>query len=499
MSTTQADSHTIQGDARRLDPFIWRIAIVIVLGSVMAVLDTTIVNVALDTLHERLHSSLADIQWVITGYMLSLAVVIPLTGWAARRFGARQVYMTSLIVFTVGSALCGVAGTTTTLIIFRLLQGLGGGMIMPVGQMILATAAGPQRMGRAMSLTSTPTLLAPILGPTVGGAILQGASWRWIFYVNVPIGILALILSLRMLPRDVDHGAADRLDVRGLALMATGILSFTYGLAEVGNTGTFGATQVLVPLLAGIALIAAFIWHATHATRALLDVRLYLRQTYSSASIVVFFVGASVFGSLILMPLYYQQLRHLNTIDTGLLLAPQGIGMVIATPFAGRLTDRLGGGALVLMGITVTLVATIPLGLIGASSSYAWLSFALFVRGIGIGFSFMPAFVAAFAGVDRSELSDAAPQLNMLMRVGASIGVAVLTVVLSRALISHEHAGTSSAGAFGLAFWWALGLTAASLVPGVGLLRAERRARAARADAAAPASVAAEVLNEVAA
>jgi predicted MFS family arabinose efflux permease len=275
--------------------------------------------------------------------------------------------------------------------------------------------------------------------------------------------------------------------------------ALTYGLAEVGNTGTFASPRVLVPLLLGLALLGGFVWHSTHTERPLLDLGLYRRSTYTCASIVTFFVGAAVFGALILMPLYYQQLRHLNTIDTGLLLGPQGLGMVIVTPLAGRLTDRYGGGPVVVLGVSITMVATIPLGLIEAHTSYAWLAFALLIRGVGMGFSFLPAFVGAFAALDRSEVSDAAPQLNMVMRVGASIGVAVLTVVLSRALIAHEHAGTGAAGAFGTAFWWALGLTAASLLPGLGLMRAERRARAARAQEATEVSLASDLVKEAAA
>src|ERR1700722_19556385 len=209
-------SPRVTDDSDRIDPYVWRVAIVVVLGSIMSILDTTIVNVALQTLHERLHSSLGDIQWVITGYLLSLATVIPLTGWASRRFGARRVYMASLILFTAGSALCGIAGSATMLIVFRVLQGVGGGMIMPVGQMILADVAGPKRMGRVMSVTGVPTMLGPILGPTIGGLILQGASWRWIFYVNVPIGILAIFLAIRILPASGKIAVPPRLDIRGL-------------------------------------------------------------------------------------------------------------------------------------------------------------------------------------------------------------------------------------------------------------------------------------------
>ena len=186
-------SATASAKPDKIDAYVWRISAVVIVGSIMSILDTTIVNVALATLSRELHSTIDQIQWVVTGYMLSLAAVIPITGWAARRFGAKQVYITSLILFTLGSALCGLATTTTELIAFRVLQGVGGGMILPIGQLMMADAAGPQRMGRVMSIVAVPAMLAPILGPTIGGLILDSYSWRWIFFVNLPIGIIAVI------------------------------------------------------------------------------------------------------------------------------------------------------------------------------------------------------------------------------------------------------------------------------------------------------------------
>src|SRR2546423_3847787 len=191
---------TTSASPDRIDPYVWRISAVVIVGSIMSILDTTIVNVALDTLGRELHLWIANIQWVATGYLLSLAAVIPVTGWAARRFGAKQVYVVSLVLFTAGSALCGLANTSTELIVFRVIQGVGGGMILPVGQLMMAEAAGPTRMGRVMSIVAVPAMLAPILGPTIGGLILDNASWRWIFYVNLPIGIIAVVSALPLLP-----------------------------------------------------------------------------------------------------------------------------------------------------------------------------------------------------------------------------------------------------------------------------------------------------------
>jgi EmrB/QacA subfamily drug resistance transporter len=468
----------------RIDAYVWRISAVVLVGSIMSILDTTIVNVALATLGRELHSTLAQIQWVVTGYMLALAAVIPVTGWAARRFGAKPVYLLSLVLFTAGSVLCGLAASTTELIVFRVLQGVGGGMILPIGQLMMADVAGPKRMGRVMSIVAVPAMLAPILGPTIGGLIVDNASWRWIFYVNLPIGLIAVLAAWRILPR-VERGTVDRLDVRGLLLMATGLPLLTYGLAEIGVTGTFTATKVLVPCLAGLALIAVFVAHALRVRHPLLDLRLYRRPTFASASFAMFCLGGALFGSMILLPLYWQEIRHESVVDTGLLTAPQGLGMALVMPLAGKLSDRWGGGPLALFGVVVTTLAAIPFGLIGAHTPIVGLSIAMLIRGMGIGFAFMPAMAAAFASLERSELADATPQLNVLQRVGGSIGTAVLAVVLQRAL-SGTHTLAAAASAYGTAFWAAGGLTALAIVPCIILLRAERAARAGPGDEGGP-------------
>jgi EmrB/QacA subfamily drug resistance transporter len=464
--------------SERIERHVWLICGVVILGSAMSILDTTIINVALDTLSRELHSTISQIQWVVTGYMLALAAVIPLSGWAAERFGSRRMYVISLILFTAGSALCGLSTSTTELVIFRVLQGFGGGMIMPLGMMMMAGAAGPQRMGRVMSIVSMPMMLAPILGPTIGGLIVQNMSWRWIFYVNVPIGVIAVIAALRLLPHG-RSGSPRTLDFRGFALATIGLPLFTYGLAEVGSTGSFTSPKVLLPGLAGLALIAVFILRALRVPNPLLNLRLYKRPTFSTASAATFFLGAAMFGGMILLPLYLQNVRHLSVVDTGLLNAPQGLGMALMMPFAGRLTDRMGGGPLALFGVTVTTIATIPFALLGAHTSLVWLSFVLLIRGMGIGFSFMPAMTAAFASLEKSELPDASPQLNVVQRTGGSLGVAILAVVLQRALAGSHGLG-AMASAFGTAFWAATALTAIAIIPCIILFRAERAARQAQ-------------------
>jgi len=473
----------------RIDGAIWRVSAVVLLGSVMSILDTTIVNVALATLGRELHSTVDQVQWVVTGYMLALAAVIPVTGWASRRFGAKQIYLTSLVLFTVGSALCGLATSLPELILFRVLQGIGGGMVMPIGMQMMGEAAGPKRMGRVMSVVAVPMMLAPILGPTLGGVIIQNISWRWIFYVNVPVGVVAVTLALRMLPW-VKPGEAGRLDFRGLVLMSGGAALLTYGLAEIGTTGTFTAARVLGPSLGGLALIALFAIVALRVPEPLLDVRLYRRPTFSTASISMFALAAALFGGMILLPLYWQEIRHESVVDAGLLMAPQGLGAAVSMPFAGKLSDRYGGGPVALVGVVLTTLLTIPFGLVGAHTSILGLCVAMVFRGSGIGFGMMPAMTAAFASLRRSELADASPQLNVLQRIGGSIGTAVLAVVLQRAMVG-QHTLEGLAHAYGTAFWASAIMAAIAILPCILLVRAERAARAAHPEQATQASEAA--------
>ncbi len=468
-ATTTAPPQHSSASTDKIEPYVWKIAGVVILGMIMSILDTTIVNVALRTLGHDLHSSISQIQWVVTGYLLSLAAVIPVTGWAARRYGAKRVYMTSLVLFTAGSALCAVAASTTSLVLFRVLQGAGGGMIMPVGQLIMAQVAGPQRMGRVMGIVTMPAMLAPILGPVVGGAILQNLHWSWIFLVNLPVGLLAFVLAWRMLPQ-TDSGEAGRLDVAGLGLLSTGTTALVYGLSELGTHASFTAPTVIWPTLAGIALIGLFIRHALHVERPLLDVRLYANRVFGAASLTTFGLGAALFGAMILVPLYYQEVRHESVIVTGLLVGPQGLGMLIVMPLVSRFTQRFGGGRVAIGGVLILSLASVPLAFVGNNTSILFISFILLLRGVGIGFSFMPAMTAAFAALRPSQLSDATPQLNVVQRVGGAIGTAVLAVVLQRAT---GHAVSKPAGAFQDAYWWSVGICVLSLIPCLVLLRAE--------------------------
>ena len=464
----------------RIEPHVWRIAIVVILGSIMSVLDTTIVNVALDPLAHDLHTSLDSIQWVVTGYLLSLAAVIPVSGWAATRFGAKPLYLVSIVLFTLGSALSGLAWSSTSLVVARVLQGLGGGMIMPVGQMILVRAAGPRNMAKIMSVIGVPIILAPVFGPTLGGLLLEHAGWQWIFYVNLPIGVAAVFAGLRLLPRDVaSPETAGKLDATGLVLLSAGLVGVTYGLAESGSAGSLFSSSVVIPFLVGLALVVAFVLRALRIPNPLLDIRLYKIRAFSAASLTMFALGAALFGGMILMPLYFQTVRHEDAVTTGLLLAPQGIGAAIAMIASGRATERIGGGLTSLVGSVITLVATIPFIVLGGETSYFAISAAMVVRGFGIGMSMMPSMTAAYAVLRPDQINHATPQMNVLQRVGGSIGTAILAVVLQGKItdLGRSASPDQLAGAFGGTFWWVFAISLVAMLPTVLLTVIERGVR----------------------
>jgi len=448
---------------------------VVVLGTIMTVLDLTIVNVAIPTLRQDFDASISTIQWVATGYMLAFASVIPLTGWASERFGAKRIWLASLLLFLLGSTLAGTAWSIESLIGFRVLQGLGAGMILPVGQTILAQAAGPQRMGRVMALIGVPMLLAPVFGPVIGGAIVDQWSWRVIFFLNLPVGVAAVIAALRLLP-EARPQLGKRLDARGLALLSPGIALFLYGISEAGNQGGFGDTRTIVTASAGLALVALFIWHArTRGRTALIDVSLFSRRGFATSAAANFLLPMALFGSLILLPLYYQLVRHQDPLHVGLLLAPQGIGAALVMPFAGFLTDKIGARLVVSVGVVVAALGALALTQIGTETSYVYLVGALLVLGMGAGSTIMPSMAAAFQTLSHEETPRATSALNAIQRIAGAIGTALFAVVLQRALAVNP---TAPADAFGTTFWLAVGLIGACLVPALLLPRFSKTAAA---------------------
>ena len=473
-------------------------AVVVVLGAVLTILDATIVNVALPTLGRDLHTSISTIQWVPTIYLLAFASVIPLSGWTAGRFGAKRVWLASLGLFMAGSLLAGLSPSIGALIGFRVVQGVGGGMIMPLGQLILAQVAGPKRMGRVMSIVGVPMLLAPIFGPLIGGSLVDAASWRWIFLVNLPVGLLAIVLAVRLLPA-AGTRSAQRLDVAGAVLLSGGLALFLYGLAETGQHAQWTTPAALGPMAAGAAGVALFVRHARRVSDPLIDLRLFRHRGFATGTAVNFVLGTALFGVALLLPLYFQIVRGRSPFETGLLLAPQGLGAAITISLAGYLTDKVGARRVVPFGVVLALAGTGWYTQIGAHTPYWALLVALFLIGAGLGATITPAMAAAYQGLPPTAMGQATSAINVVQRVAGALGSALLAVVLQQAMTARLpgfHGGIGQAGAlaatspraatplaqaFAVSFAVALAVSVLALVPSVLLPR--RSADPARAAA----------------
>jgi len=434
----------------KIDGAVLKIAGVVVLGAIMSILDITVVNVALPTFQVVFAPNPAQplaystVAWTVTAYTLALATVIPLTGWAADRFGTKRLYVLALVLFTAGSALCAAATSIGMLISFRVLQGLGGGMLMPLGMTIMTRAAGPKRMGRLMAILGVPMLLGPIAGPILGGWLIQKASWHWIFLINVPIGLIAAVYALRALPRDNPH-PTESLDVVGVALMSPGLALFLYGVSSIPGEGTFLAAKVLVPMLIGAVLMVAFVWHSFRPEHPLLDLRLFRNRDLRAATSTMFLFAAAFFGGLLLVPTYFQLVRGESTLNAGLLVAPQGIGAMLTMPMAGMLSDRVPVGRIVPFGLLLITGGMFALTQITATTPYPQLITILFIMGLGMGLSMMPLMTSALRTLRSQEVARGSTLLNIVQQIASSVGVAVMSVVLTNNLKSYPLAGPATA------------------------------------------------------
>ncbi len=434
---SQAPAQVPHGD--KIDAAVLKVAGVVVLGAIMSILDITVVNVALPTFQTEFGTPAepipySTVAWTVTAYTLALATVIPMTGWAADRFGTKRLYMGAVALFTAGSALCALATSIEMLIAFRVLQGLGGGMLMPLGMTIMTRAAGPHRMGRLMAILGVPMLLGPILGPIIGGWLIEHASWHWIFLINLPIGIGALIYAAFVLPKDAPE-PSESFDFVGMLMMSPGLALFLFGVSSLpAENGDFTEPRVWVSMLVGVVLMVAFVFHTFRPEHPLLDLRLFKNRNLTVSVITMFMFAAAFFGGLLLVPTYFQQIRGEDTFHAGLLVAPQGIGAMLTMPVAGRLSDRIPVGRIVPVGLVVIVIGMFGLTQVTAHTPYAALIAMLFVMGLGMGATMMPVMTSALKTLRHHEVARGSTLLNITQQVASSVGIAVMSVVLTNHL-----------------------------------------------------------------
>lgn len=452
------------------------LALVVAAGAMMTFLDSTIINVAITSLVRGFHTSLSTIQWVLTGYGLSLSMIIPVTGWAVDRLGAKTAWVASLVVFIVGSVLCGAAWNVESLIAFRVVQGIGGGLILPIGQIMLARTAGPDRMARAMGVAAIPAMLGPVLGPVLGGLIVADLSWRWIFLVNVPLCAAALVLAVKLLPSDSASGRVPvKLDGRGLMLLAPGLTLVMYGLSQVG-------ADLIRPWIwvgAGGVFVAAYAVHARWIEIPLVSIRVFACRAFGVSSAAMFVYLVAVYGFMVVLPVYFQVLRGESPLNAGLLLVPLAIGGGLAMAVSGRLADQIAARWIIVGGMLTVAGGAVLFTRLGPGASLPMVIGALSVISVGHGAILPPVMGAAYQGMPKREIPPATATFNVIFRVSSSFGTALLAVILQDAIFDRTrvrslgnaahlhgaHARAALATAFADSFWWVAALAVLAAVP----------------------------------
>jgi MFS family permease len=458
---------------------------IVLLGTIMTILDATIVNIALNTLQRDFHApSYNNVAWIVTGYALAQGAVIPLSGWATDRWGTKKLFIATVFLFTAASAACGLSQSLGQLIVFRVLQGIGGGMMMPIGMTVILQTVGPAQMGRVMGFFGLPMLIAPAAGPVLGGWFVQDFTWRLIFYVNVPIGIITLVAAWMLLVETPKRGGL-HLDLVGAITATPAVVALMYAV-DVSTTLGWGSALVISLCTAFVVFLASFVatqlnhrrlggnlamaaglaalvmavtrgsqvgWVTVDAlsmlgffglglvafvmTRSreeiepLLHLELFKDTTFKASMILSFLIVTSMFGSMLLLPLFLQQVHGYDALHTGLFLLPQAATAAIAMPLGGFLSDKVGPRPVVMFGLVLLGIGSLMLTDLSASTSASYLILALAIRGFAMGFAMMPAMAAALARIDRRFTSRASSITNTLQRIATAVGVAVLVTFLS--------------------------------------------------------------------
>jgi EmrB/QacA subfamily drug resistance transporter len=420
------------------------VSVVFVSAMFMSIMDVTIVNVALPTIGRDFKVTPTAVSGISIAFLVALAVFIPASGWLGDRFGGKRILLAALVVFTGASALCGLAQNLGELVGFRILQGVGGGMLAPVGMAMLYRVFPPEERVRASAILTIPTTLAPALGPVLGGILVTDLTWRWVFYVNVPIGISAIVFGALFLEHRVQDEPG-RFDLVGFLLSGAGLGLAMYGVSEGPNLG-WGSAQVLISLAVGLALLVAMVFFELRHHQPLLALRLLKNRLFGASNGVIVLASVGFLGTLYAISLYYQDGRGLSALQSGLSTFPEAIGVMTGAQLGARiLYPTLGPRRLITMGLTGTALSIGLLSLLGAGSSLWWARLLMFTLGFAMAQVFVPTQAAAFATITPSETGRASTMFNAVRQLGGAVGVALLTTVIVLVGATHRVGGHVSA------------------------------------------------------
>jgi DHA2 family multidrug resistance protein len=408
----------------------WLISIAIMLATIMVILDMTIVNVALPQMMGALGATSNQITWVLTSFIVAQAVFIPLTGYFSGRFGRKHLLLVSLTGFIVASALCGQAHVLGEMVIFRVLQGMFGAFVIPLSQAIMVDIFPREERGKAMALWGIGIMLGPILGPTLGGFITQHLTWRWVFYINLPIGMFTLMLIWVLIEQTPLR--QQKTDWFGAVLMMVGVGSLQIVLDRGNQENWFNSDMIITLTSMGSLLLIAFIWRAWHREDSVVNLRLLKDRNLAMASTLIATFGLGMFGTIALLPILLERLLHYPVETTGLVMAPRGIGAAIGMAVVSRVIARLDVRKILLAGITLSALASYIMTWYDLSVSPGWIVWPGFLQGFGMGLMFVPLSTVAYATIDKQHTDQASGLFNVLRTIGSSAGISILATVLSR-------------------------------------------------------------------
>jgi MFS transporter, DHA2 family, multidrug resistance protein len=400
-------------------------------ATVIQVLDTTIVNVALPHMAGELSASIDQISWVLTSYIVAASVVMPMTGYLTDRLGRRRYLLISIAGFVIASTLCGIATSLTEIVLFRLLQGVFGASLVPLSQAIMVDSYPTHERGKALAIWGMGVMVAPILGPTIGGWLTESINWRWNFYINVPIGVLSFLLAARHVPETPVK--ARGMDWWGLVFLAMFIGGLQYVLDRGQQEDWFASTAIRVSAAVLVAGLAMFVMHAIHSRReTLFSLKLFADRNFAAASIVGGAMGLSLFGGMLLQPVLLENLLQYPTFDTGVAMVPRGIGSLISMLIVGRLLGNVGAKPLIYFGIATGILGAWMLTHVGFDASATTLIVPLILQGVGVGFVFVPLSAVAFATLPGALATEAAGVYSLIRSIGSSIGISIVSVSMTR-------------------------------------------------------------------
>ncbi|MGE0687071.1 MAG: MDR family MFS transporter [Dehalococcoidia bacterium] len=423
----------------------WLVATAFVFGIFMDLLDITIVNVALPTLGKEFNASSNGLEWIVTGYLLSLAIWIPASGWLGDRIGTKKVFMFALATFVVGSALCALSWNLESMVAFRILQGVGGGMLTPVGNTMLFRAFPPAERAQASIVLTVPTVIAPALGPVLGGFFVDYVSWHWIFLVNLPIGIAGFFFTWAFVHEEKGEETVP-FDVPGFVLAGGGLALILFALSR-GPVEGWSSAIVLATGGVGVVMALALVIVELKSRHPMLDLRLLGDRMFRNANIVFFTMIGGLMGVVFLLPLLLQNLRGLSAMDTGLLLMPQAVAVMVFAPLSGKLYPKVGPKRMLAFSLVVFAISSFMFVAVDLETNLLWLLPIMVLRGLAMAFTFIPLQAAAFATIKPQDTGMASSIFNTNRQVASSIGIAILATVLTERTAHHISGAATEAAA----------------------------------------------------